>query len=821
MKISLKLVYVLLAFYFWGGDTFIFARSNLSIHSSKNKSQFVTKTSGNLIRINDDTGDADQGMPEIAMNKYGYTVICWMDYRAGSSVDIYAQLFDKTGFTIKKNFRVNDNPGTSGNNPDVAMDNLGNFVIVWEDYRNGESDIFSQRFQANGDPVGVNIKVNDDAPDNDNLYPKVAVDGDGNFVVVWEDQRASPRSIYAQRFNNAGARVGSNFKVNDIDGFSNGSPVIDMNESGIFVIAWTHWLASLKSQIYAQRFSGDGTFSGSNFAVSNYPDDLVMAYSPTIAVKENGDFIVGWTKEDYVTLDHTIFERIFNRQGTPISGQFELTDGNEGFPAAFVNPDGSYGVLWEDTREWGISAQIINANGGLIGSSFKIHDLYFPNSQPCIAIDNRTISVIAWQDNGADDGGLNIYATALGPLIPLNLVAGDGFDGIVPLSWDQIYATPGIIKYNIYRSAASGGPYTKVSSVNLSDRGVLGNLMRDWIDTDVTNGTSYYYVVTADISGRESSFSNEVSATPSSVGYDIRSGWTVSSPVIDGSISSGEWDNAVAVDITNPSAPQPITLRVMNDANNLYLAIDDLNDENINAGNMLGILFDEDHNRVWDVTGPSEEGLITINSTAASFVGYWGEYPNSLGADMPKSAPGVEKGISYASGNVQYEVRFDLTSSPLNAVPGETIGFAVWISDPGNFYPYHYGNSAEWPAGMLWECATPLGNLILAETTGIVDNQIGKNSPAHYYLSRNYPNPFNPQTTIEYHLPQTSEVVLTIHNTLGQKIRRLVHGIKAAGQYSVHWDGCDELDVPVASGIYFYQIQMGDYSAVRKMLLLE
>ena len=93
--------------------------------------------------------------------------------------------------------------------------------------------------------------------------------------------------------------------------------------------------------------------------------------------------------------------------------------------------------------------------------------------------------------------------------------------------------------------------------------------------------------------------------------------------------------------------------------------------------------------------------------------------------------------------------------------------------------------------------------------------------PSTYELHQNYPNPFNPTTTIEYGVPEQSYVTLTVYNILGQPIVTLVDGEKAAGTYSTVWDGKDDNNVLVASGIYFYTIQSDSYRLSRKMVLMK
>ena len=90
-----------------------------------------------------------------------------------------------------------------------------------------------------------------------------------------------------------------------------------------------------------------------------------------------------------------------------------------------------------------------------------------------------------------------------------------------------------------------------------------------------------------------------------------------------------------------------------------------------------------------------------------------------------------------------------------------------------------------------------------------------------FRLEPNYPNPFNPTTTIAYSVPENSLVRITIYNTLGQQVRMLVREQKAPGSYRVTWDGKDNSGKSVASGNYIYRLQAGKYSETREMTLLK
>ncbi|MCE5270571.1 T9SS type A sorting domain-containing protein [bacterium] len=96
--------------------------------------------------------------------------------------------------------------------------------------------------------------------------------------------------------------------------------------------------------------------------------------------------------------------------------------------------------------------------------------------------------------------------------------------------------------------------------------------------------------------------------------------------------------------------------------------------------------------------------------------------------------------------------------------------------------------------------------------------------PKAYALDQNSPNPFNPSTTIAYEIPESTsgtKVVLAVYNIRGQKVITLVDELKESGRYSVNWDGRSEAGQRVSSGVYFYRLQAGDFSAVRKMVILK
>jgi len=94
-------------------------------------------------------------------------------------------------------------------------------------------------------------------------------------------------------------------------------------------------------------------------------------------------------------------------------------------------------------------------------------------------------------------------------------------------------------------------------------------------------------------------------------------------------------------------------------------------------------------------------------------------------------------------------------------------------------------------------------------------------TPSNFAIRGNYPNPFNPSTTIEFTMPENAFVNLTIYTMTGQKVRELVSGTMAEGIHSVVWDGRDDSGLPVSAGLYVTQLKMGEVVRTGRMTLVK
>jgi flagellar hook assembly protein FlgD len=93
--------------------------------------------------------------------------------------------------------------------------------------------------------------------------------------------------------------------------------------------------------------------------------------------------------------------------------------------------------------------------------------------------------------------------------------------------------------------------------------------------------------------------------------------------------------------------------------------------------------------------------------------------------------------------------------------------------------------------------------------------------PSGFSFITNYPNPFNPTTTLGYELPEDAMVNITIYDMMGRVVKTMVNKQQNAGYKSVQWNATNDKGVPVSAGLYLYTIEAGQYRKTKKMILLK
>jgi hypothetical protein len=243
------------------------------------------------------TAIGEQSSPAVAVDPAGGFLVAWHSRPSGSGdFDVFARRYGSSGAPAGPEFRVNASTLGSHSGPSVAADTSGNYVIVWSGGF-GDANILGLRYSGSGAPLGPEFVVNTYLGflQND---PAVATDPSGNFVVVWasryqEGSYAASYGVFGQRFASSGAPLGPEFRVNTYTTGFQGRPAVATDAAGNFVVTWWDWVQPGSGfGVFAQRFAADGAPSGPEFRVNT--QTTPSQRSPSIASDAAGTFLVTW-----------------------------------------------------------------------------------------------------------------------------------------------------------------------------------------------------------------------------------------------------------------------------------------------------------------------------------------------------------------------------------------------------------------------------------------------------------------------------------------------------------------------------------------------
>lgn len=164
-------------------------------------------------------------------------------------------------------------------------------------------------------------------------------------------------------------------------------------------------------------------------------------------------------------------------------------------------------------------------------------------------------------------------------------------------------------------------------------------------------------------------------------------------------------------------------------------------------------------------------------------------------------------GNSYSQRSVKYHIKTSKISS--GATPVQSAQYFNLHSTVGQVF------SSRTVKDSIYNLTSGFLGIINVKVTE-VEQPTDVANPVKYRLYQNYPNPFNPETTIQFDVSSPTKVVLKVYDLLGREVIILVDALHQPGVYKITFDASN-----LASGMYFYQIQMNDFVAVKKMVLLE
>ena len=311
----------------------------------------VTPTTGEQV-VNAYTTDS-QRYPSMAMDADGDFVVVWnSSAQDGDGKGVYGQRYNAAGVAQGSEFPVNTYTTGHQTFASVAMDSDGDFVVVWESYgQDGSSSgIYGQRYNAAGVAQGSEFPVNTYTTSRQD-DPSVAMDADGDFVVVWQSSGQDGGGIYGQRYNAAGVAQGSEFPVNTYTTGSQSSPSVAMDADGDFVVVWESYGQDGDGYgIYGQRYNAAGLKQGAEFPVNTYTTSYQTR--PSVAMDADGDFIVVWNSYIHPpdSDDYGIFARTYRADGT--SDQTEEfiinteVEGDQEDPVVAMDDSGDFAIAW-------------------------------------------------------------------------------------------------------------------------------------------------------------------------------------------------------------------------------------------------------------------------------------------------------------------------------------------------------------------------------------------------------------------------------------------------------------------------------------------
>jgi len=200
----------------------------------------------------------DQYHPQIATDEDGGAVVVWEDERSGSYYDIYARRVYSDGTVVWTTDGVTlCGAAYDQEEPSIVSDGIGGAIVTWQDYRsNSDWDIYAQRVDSTGTVLWYTDGLTICALTDDQEDPQIAPDGSGGAIVTWWDERGVNREIYAQRLDaNGNALWGTNGVTVSSSSAHKLYPCILPDWSGGAILAW---LEGSYSDIYAQKLDSDG-----------------------------------------------------------------------------------------------------------------------------------------------------------------------------------------------------------------------------------------------------------------------------------------------------------------------------------------------------------------------------------------------------------------------------------------------------------------------------------------------------------------------------------------------------------------------------------
>jgi hypothetical protein len=411
-----------------------------------NSTGTVLDTNGILIS----TASSSASSPAVAHDGTNYLVV-WDDYTYPNSSNIHGTQVGNTGTVLGTNGISVSRSANGQYTPTVAHDGT-NFLVVWQDRRNGYNEIYGTRVSETGtvlDPSGIAIST----ATSSKYTPDVAHDG-MNFLVVWHDYRNGYPDIYGARVSSAGLVLDTAGIPISTAAYYQEAPKVAFNGLN-FLVVWEDYRSGTTYDIYGARVSSAGAVLDLNgIAISAAANNQ---YSPSVS--HNGEnFLVVW--EDYRS------GTTYDIYGARVSGSGEVLDtnslpistaSNSQYDPVVAHNGIHFLVVWQDYRSGSdIYGARVDSTGAVLDlTGLAISSATNTQQSPSVAYDGANF-IIVWQDSRGGTGFTDIYGARVGEngtvLDPSGIAISTD---PVTESQPRVTALGGESSFIVYRSSAT------------------------------------------------------------------------------------------------------------------------------------------------------------------------------------------------------------------------------------------------------------------------------------------------------------------------------------------------------------------------------
>jgi hypothetical protein len=461
-----------------------------------------------------------QSTPRLVSDGAGGAIVAWY-YIRNTDFNIYAQRFDINGNIMwaDSGVAVADTINRQENHM-MTTDGAGGAIVVWEDRRNADKDLYVQRLDPNGNTLWQRngIRITPDAAWEQS--PQIISDGVGGAIIVWEDTRAGLIDIYAQRIDANGDKLWTPSGVAICTaGDSQHNPNLTTDGAGGAIIAWYDPRTQVDQYIYAQRIDDDGNVlwqaDGDTVCTNSY-----RQFTPWIVSDDAGGAIVAWYEDNGPSYD--IRAQRIDPDGAVLwtEDAVDVCTATGSQSRINVISDGSGGavIAWEDMRggSWtDIYAQRLAPNGTVLWETdgVAICKAFSDQELVRLATDGAGGALFVWEDTRNNE--LDIYGSLIdanGQLVPTLLQSFDArcVDGAVFVTWTVSEAADAG-QFGVYRKDVSSTRAWAEVSVEIEGRGTSYS----FTDPTCVAGSGYRYRVdVADESGRQTLFETDAMTIP-------------------------------------------------------------------------------------------------------------------------------------------------------------------------------------------------------------------------------------------------------------------------------------------------------------------